>query len=555
MTSISVKVWGAGGGGGAGGSAAAGGAGGAGGYATGTIAVTPGETLNVYVGGGGSAGTRNTSGGGGGGGAYSSIYRGSTPLAIAAGGGGGGGGRSTSTHIGGAGGAGGGVSGVAGSASLANNGGGGGTSSTGGAAGTGTNTGLAGSSLTGGKGADGTTGSTDGSGASGGLTGGGAGGGVISTNRAGGAGGGSGYFGGGGGAGSGTGAGGAGGGGGSSYGAGLTLTTGSGVSPANSSDPDRSGAGQGGSAGATANTGSGGSNGIIIIGYGAGGTNPSTTVNWIHLSTTDGSLESPNPGNGACSGWCTNAAYALPQARTNYSIVAYNGFLYVVGGNNSAGIPQNTVYIAKLGANGEPQLWHPTDTNKANWAYWYSDTALTTARSDLTAVAYNNRMYLLGGRSSTGPVNTAQIADITPTGQLSAWSSSTSLPYNLYGHSAQVYNDRLYILGGASTVGGAPLNSVYYNKINSNGTLNSWMQTNSFAAGRMAGVVISLWCGVLTSTYLAGVAPSMQVATARMCGLIRRWQVSIPTVVSTPGMPLVTSRASVLGMDSLPGAM
>lgn len=536
ITSISVKAWGAGGGGGAGGSAAAGGTGGGGGYVSGTIAVTPGETLTVYVGGGGAAGTRNISGGGGGGGAYSSIYRGSTPLAIAAGGGGGGGGRATATHIGGSGGAGGGTSGVNGGNSRANVGGGGGTPTAGGVAGTGTNAGIAGSALTGGVGADGTNGATDGSGASGGLTGGGAGGGVVSTNRAGAGGGGSGYFGGGGGGGSGTSAGGAGGGGGSSLAtSGLSAIAGSGAAPANSADVDRSGAGQGGTAGARNGFGSNGSNGIIVINYGGGGTSPSTTLNWIHLSTTDGSLESPNPGNGACSGWCTSSVYALPDARTNYSLVAYNGFLYVIGGKNSAGTPQSTVYVAKIGANGEPQLWHPTDTNKANWNYWYSDAAISSARSDLTAVAYNNRMYLIGGRTAAAPVNTVEIADITPTGQLSTWTASTTLPYNLYGHSAQAYNDRLYILGGASSIGGSPLTSVYYNKINPDGTLNTWVQTNNFSKGRKSGggnfsvvwgayIYISGGCSASNaSDYCSTVESDTQVASINTDGSIDMW--------------------------------
>ncbi len=537
VTSITVKAWGAGGGGGSGGSAAAGGAGGGGGYVSGTIAVTPGETLDIYVGSGGIGGTRNTSGGGGGGGAYTSIYRGTTPLAIAAGGGGGGGGRSTASHIGGGGGAGGGTTGIAGGASLANNGGGGGTATAGGNGGTGTNAGLAGGSLAGGLGANGTNGASDGSGAAGGITGGGKGGGVISTNRAAGGGGASGYFGGGGGAGSGTSAGGGGGGGGSSLASsGLAATAGSGATPANSTDTDRAGAGQGGTAGTVGGLGADGSNGIVVIGYGSGGTSPSTTVNWMHLSTTDGSLESPNPGGGTCSGWCTSSAYALPQARTNYAIVAYNGFLYVIGGKNSAGTPQSTVYIAKLGANGEPQLWHPTDTNKANWNYWYSDTAISAARSDLTAVAYNNRMYLIGGRTASAVVNTVEIADVTPTGQLGTWTASTALPYTLYSHSAQVYNDRLYILGGASTVGGTPLSSVYYNKINNNGTLNTWVQTNSFTTGRQSSggnfsvvwgayIYISGGCSATNaSDYCSTVQSDTQVASINTDGSINVWK-------------------------------
>lgn len=538
VSSISVKLWGAGGGGGAGGSAAAGGSGGGGGSATGTITVTPGETLNVYVGGGGAAGTRNTSGGGGGGGAYSSIYRGSTPLAIAAGGGGGGGGRSTATHTGGAGGAGGGTNGVAGNnagGTTVNGGGGFGTQAAGGAAGTGVNAGTAGSALVGGLGANGSTNTTDGSGAAGGLIGGGNGGGVTSTNRPAGGGGASGWFGGGGGGGAGTTSGGGGGGGGSSYGTGLTLAAGSGATPGNAADTDRAGAGQGGSAGAIAGTGTAGANGIVIVSYGAGGSSATAALSWMQLSTTDGTLQSPNPGGGSCSGWCTDSAYNLPQALSNFSMVAYNGFLYVIGGQNSSGTPQNTIYIAKLGANGEPQLWSPVSGDKTTWTYWYADTGLSGARSGLTAVAYNNRMYIIGGRTASAPVNTVEIADITPTGKLSSWASSTTLPTNLYGHGSFVYNDRLYIIGGSSTVGGAPLATVYYNKINSNGTLNSWVQTTSMANGRIgnggnftavwgAYVYISGGCGTVNANgYCTSILSDSDVASINADGSIDTW--------------------------------
>lgn len=545
VTSLSVKVWGGGGGGGAGGSAAAGGTGGGGGYVSGNVTVTPGETLTVYVGGGGATGTRNTAGGGGGGGGYSSIYRGATPLAIAAGGGGGGGGRNSAGNTGGAGGAGGGTNGIAGTTSGAGGGGGAGTQSAGGAGGTGgTNAGSAGSSLTGGLGGDGrTSGTTDGSGASGGLASGGSGGGVIATSRAGGGGGGGGYFGGGGGSSSSSGSGAGGGGSGSSFVSGsLTTTAGSGQNPGNNTDTDRSGAGQGGNAGATGGTGTGGSNGIIIINYGAGGTTTSTTLNWIHLSTTDGSLESPNPGNGACSGWCTDSAYNLPEARSNYSLVAYNGFLYVIGGLNGSGVPQTTIYVAKLGANGEPQLWNPTwnpttDPTKTTWSYWYTNNvSLSSARSDITAAAYNNRLYVMGGRAASNTiVSTVEVADLTPTGQIGSWSAQTSLPYNAYGHGVAVYNDRLYIIGGSSTVGGGPRTDVYYNKINTNGTINSWQQTSSFATGRFSGggnfvtvwgafMYISGGCSAVNASgYCSTVQSNAQVASINTDGSLDVW--------------------------------
>ncbi len=100
VTSVTVKLWGAGGGG-------SDGSGGSGAFLKGTLTVTPGNTLYIIVGGGGKfSNTAVSAGGYGGGGAsggkygasgggYSGIFNTSTPsqasaLAIAAGGGGGG---------------------------------------------------------------------------------------------------------------------------------------------------------------------------------------------------------------------------------------------------------------------------------------------------------------------------------------------------------------------------------------------------------------------------------------------------------------------------------
>lgn len=499
VTSLSFKAWGGGGGGGGGGNSGIGGAGGGGGYTAGTLTVTPGETLTVYVGGGGIGGSFSSggsdAGGGGGGGGYSSLYRNTTPLTVAAGGAGGGGARVATT--GGAGGAGGGANGINGS-TVGNGGGGGGASPTAGGSGGsgGNNPGSAGTSLAGGAGADGrSSAGADGSGAAGGLATGADGGQPnINTTRPGGGGGAAGWYGGGGGGSttSANGNAGGGGGGGSSYivaGATSTAnTSGTGIAPGNATDAFRGTAGGGGTGGpALSGKGVDGNNGLVVVTFGAGATKVSSAVNWAQFNTSTGTIDSANPGNGACSGWCTTSAYNLPSARTNFSMVAYNGYLYVLGGIDESGTRTNTVYVAKLGANGEPQLWHPTDTNKNNWVYWYQDANLSSIRSDSAAVAYNNRLYLLGGRSTGGtPTNTVELASINANGTLTSWTTSATLPTNVYGHSAQVYNDRLYVLGGAASVGSAPTGNVTYNKLNADGTLNTWTSTTAFAPGRMS---------------------------------------------------------------------
>jgi hypothetical protein len=126
VTSVTVDAWGAQGQG----SAPV--AGGLGGIASGAIAVTPGETLNIYVGG------QNGYNGGGSGGSYggggSDVRQGGTALAnrkVIGGGGGGGGQAGTSGNNGGTGGG-----SIGGAGTTSPLGGGGGTQSAGGAVGT-----------------------------------------------------------------------------------------------------------------------------------------------------------------------------------------------------------------------------------------------------------------------------------------------------------------------------------------------------------------------------------------------------------------------------------
>lgn len=521
---ITVKTWGAGGAGGGGNGGGSGGAGGGGGYAKAVISVTPGETLNIDVGTGGAKPTVDTNSGGGGG--YSAVRRSTTFLVQAGGGGGGGGSRGTPT--GGAGGPGVGLSGGGGSAGSGTSPGGGGgagntTSSSGGTAGTAGTGGTAGSigalnggGNGGGSGASCTTAVTNTQGGNGGTGAGGAKSNNYASCPGGGGGGGGRYGGGGGGDSSGTNnRAGGGGGGGSSYinPTGLVagtdvMTAGSGTTPGNSGDADRSSLGDGGSGARTAAGSTAGDNGLVKISYVTAGS-ITTNVSWAHFNSTTRAIESPNPGAGACSGWCNNSVYNLPVALKGLSLVAYNGFLYAIGGSNSSDTPQTSVYIAKLGANGEPQLWHPTDTNKNNWVYWYSDTALSNARSYFGAVAYNNRLYILGGLTTSSTLlstNTVQYADIRPTGMLSTWTSTgmQSLTSARYGLTAQIYNDNIYVIGGDATFTGAPITTVEYARLNTDGTMNAWKTTSSLAtSGRltMGGSFSTIWGAYI---YVAG---------------------------------------------------
>lgn len=88
VTVLRVQGWGAGGGSSETVGSSFYATGGGGGYAQCDIAVTPGESLRIYVGQPGQFGPGNYYGQGGSGGGYSGVFRGTTPLMIAGGGGG-----------------------------------------------------------------------------------------------------------------------------------------------------------------------------------------------------------------------------------------------------------------------------------------------------------------------------------------------------------------------------------------------------------------------------------------------------------------------------------
>ncbi|MER2626619.1 MAG: glycine-rich protein, partial [Accumulibacter sp.] len=240
ITSITIKVWGAGGGGGVlySGSTKPGGGGG---FSTGTLAVTPGQTYTVIVGAGGqTGGSSNTYGGGGysqsagaqGGGRSAVRNQSATELITA---GGGGGGNSSYGSYDGAlsGGPGGGSSGGS-SSSPCSQGGGGGTQSAGGCAAA-YNSATAGTQYSGGQGGTNVSGEHASGGGGGYYGGGGA--------NVGAAGGGSGYI--------------------SPSLTSAFTTAGSDSTPANSADSAyQSGIGVGG----VANGGSGG-HGLVVISW------------------------------------------------------------------------------------------------------------------------------------------------------------------------------------------------------------------------------------------------------------------------------------------------
>lgn len=267
--------------------------------------------------------------------------------------------------------------------------------------------------------------------------------------------------------------------------------------------PGAAGTGSGGGGGNNDRLGASGGSGVVIVRYTVSteDAGPSTEVFWAELNQTTNAVQSPNPGAGSCSGWCNEDAYSLPEPRSRHVLTSYNGFLYVIGGVDENNDRVDSVYIAKIGSNGEPALWHPTDPDPDNWVFWYEDAPLSSERSHLSASVYNNRIYILGGQTNSSPdgTTTVEYAEINPTGTLSAWTAGGmhELPEPSYGHSAEIYNGYIYIIGGYSD--GDLLSEVAYSRIQPDGLLTPWQSSSSFDNGRfnLGGSFTTIWGGYL----------------------------------------------------------
>jgi N-acetylneuraminic acid mutarotase len=286
--------------------------------------------------------------------------------------------------------------------------------------------------------------------------------------------------------------------------------------------------------------------GIMVEDYGAVtlavrpatvGSGYQNTVEWAQFNSTTKAIDSPNPGDGVCSGWCTDTDYNLPANRVGMSMVAYNGFLYALGGtpDGTSANGTTTVWITKLGANGEPQLWHPSTGTPA---YWYvSPNTLPSARSYTSIAAYENKLYLVGGRNTSGnSINDVHVADLLPTGDITAWTTTgmqnLTTPGARYGHSVHVYNDVMYVIGGSNS--GVLLNTTYLSRLNNDGTMNAWVQTSTFDTARTSfgGQMTAVWgayiylaggCSAVTSDYCSTIRSDVQLASINADGTLAPW--------------------------------
>lgn len=162
-----------------------------------------------------------------------------------------------------------------------------------------------------------------------------------------------------------------------------------------------------------------------------------------------------------------NSESPFPRRVESHAAVSLGGYIYVLGGWGGPGIPyaHNDVTFAKANSDGSLGSWEST-------------TSFTTGRYlHAAAVDRDKRnIYIIGGWDTNGnKLDGVQYAPILTNGYIGAWNSTTPFPQNIYGHTALSYNGYLYVIAG----GPEPDTSIFFAKINSDGSLGTW-QRNFF---------------------------------------------------------------------------
>ena len=157
----------------------------------------------------------------------------------------------------------------------------------------------------------------------------------------------------------------------------------------------------------------------------------------------------------------------LPAPTFRHCSIVHNGKIYLLGTYGGGGQESPKVYYADINSDGTVGSWHET-------------TSLPEWREYAAAVVWNDFVYVIGG---AGPAwggrseqYTVYFALINPDGTIGEWGTTAQLPERISGFGAVVWNGRIYVAGGWNGYGRQ--DEVYFATINeADGSISNWQTT------------------------------------------------------------------------------
>jgi hypothetical protein len=167
----------------------------------------------------------------------------------------------------------------------------------------------------------------------------------------------------------------------------------------------------------------------------------------------------------------------LPEERYYQGVVAYGGYLYVIGGRNNlaSGNTRDTVFVAKINADGSLGAWTTTTPLPQPML----------AMGDM-CVGYNGHIYVVcGADAAFSSLSTVLYAPQNADGTLGAWNTTTPLPLpNGRDLGSVAVVDGYLVLSGGEDNAVSYTDTQYRAQIQANGTVGPWVQVTSLPSTR-----------------------------------------------------------------------
>ena len=185
---------------------------------------------------------------------------------------------------------------------------------------------------------------------------------------------------------------------------------------------------------------------------------------WLDgLAVTSSVLFATINSTGSIDSWTETTA--LPSSTRRQTSLAYNGYLYILGGWDAKNANTSTVLYAAINATG-------------SLGSWINTTPLPSSTYYHTTILNNGQIYMIGGRDSKdNGTSTVLFASVNADGSLSSWTNTTALPNSLWGHSSLTNNGYVYAFSGFAP--GSNTSTVSYNRLPS---MNTYWGLNNPAA-------------------------------------------------------------------------
>jgi hypothetical protein len=246
-------------------------------------------------------------------------------------------------------------------------------------------------------------------------------------------------------------------------------------------------------------------------------------------ATINGSVNSSVTYPGSLLNFAT--AGSAGTARSGVATLAFNGYLYTVGGcdGTSCGTMSGEVDSAPLNDDGTVGTWA-------------TQTAIPTAKYGGALAGYNGKIYYIGGDTGTGTgTTTVYSASPSSTGGISSWTTETNtLGTGRYWEAAATYGNYIYVWGGTGT--GGPFGTVDYTSFTAGGAFAA--PTNCVANGGSLVGGISDWCRS---------GNTMGTARYGFGGVAYAGNLYAVVGINSTGAAVNTTEESTIGANGYPG--